>query len=245
MTNYMEEIIMKRNKSFLFIITAFLSLFIAFGAIKQTTSAHSFTWWSHPRTVVVTKKTRIYKIKPRYPLYKSRCIKKSWLKKGSKLKINHVASYTWIIHKKGYVDHFNKPLGQFWTANRSKGWFKLATKKVKKSNTPTTVKQVVTKPTEQSTDDSTTTVTTKPTETITPLDTSEGLTAQIHEALQKTGADKDAAEKQIAEELGITASENNLDNSLKNYNQESENTKNWVLHGGAGYNNNVNWIQNN
>lgn len=103
----------------LIIITTGMAL-VSATSIKA--SAHSFYWWEKTRKVMVTKTTRIYKIKVRYPLYRSYSIKTSTLRPGSIIKTHHMASYDWSIEKNGYAHNAR----YFWVMNTSSkaNWMK-------------------------------------------------------------------------------------------------------------------------
>ncbi|MDF7672178.1 hypothetical protein PT281_02600 [Lactobacillus sp. ESL0701] len=101
---------------------------IGVGITNTNVSAHSFIWWCKPREVKVVKPVQISEIKKGMPLSKSRCIGHKVLEKGTQLKIQHAASYIWIVQKKGLAnDYFKTDRHKyFWVAgNYPKHWYKL------------------------------------------------------------------------------------------------------------------------
>ncbi|WEV39222.1 hypothetical protein OZX58_03005 [Lactobacillus sp. ESL0680] len=117
---------MKREK--LIVLAGFLAIAIGVGITNTDVSAHSFAWWSRPRKVEVVKPVQISEIKKGVPLYKSHCVGHKVLKKGTQLKIQHAASYIWIVQKKGLANGYFKTDGHkyFWVAgNYPKYWYKL------------------------------------------------------------------------------------------------------------------------
>lgn len=107
------------------------ALLLGLSGVSTNVSAHSFSWWCKPREVKVIKPVRINKVKVGNPRAYNHVVAHKTLKKGTKLKIQHVASYTWIIHKKGLADgYFKSPKTKagkyFWeTGNYPKKWYKL------------------------------------------------------------------------------------------------------------------------
>lgn len=80
-----------------------------------TSTSHGYSWWAKPRKVIVTKDTRIRKIKVQYPHYKNYSVKTAILKRGTVITTNHAVSYDWIIQKKGYAHNSH----YFWVMNGS------------------------------------------------------------------------------------------------------------------------------
>ncbi|WEV51869.1 hypothetical protein OZX69_03990 [Lactobacillus sp. ESL0731] len=114
------------KKRIIIVVTALVAILLGTVNNSSITSAHSFAWWCKPREVKVVKSVRINKIKKEVPLYKSHCVGHKILKKGTRLKIQHVASYTWIVQKKGLANGYFNSSNYFWeTGNFPKHWYKL------------------------------------------------------------------------------------------------------------------------
>lgn len=134
---------MKLKRVALITGTLFLTVCGCLGANGNTVSAHSWSWWAKPRTVVLTKPRYIYEIQGAAPRYKSYEVRKKLLKAGTTLKIQHVASYDWLVTKRGYANGYFKNNQKFWVMNDSKGnWKKLykrskQTRKAKKQRKTT------------------------------------------------------------------------------------------------------------
>lgn len=107
------------------ILTVLALLAVTFGLVTttQTASAHSYQWWCKPRRVMAIVPHKIYEIQPVTPRYKSYRIRTKTLKPGDEVKIQHVASYTWLVTGKGlsngYFHSNNKP---FWVTGGN-DWF--------------------------------------------------------------------------------------------------------------------------
>lgn len=131
------------KKSILFIATFILILCGFLVVNNDNVSAKSWYWWAKPRTVVLTKPRYIYEIQGATPRYKSYEVRKKLLKAGTTLKIQHVASYDWLVTKPGYANGYFKNNQKFWVMNDSKGdWKKLykrskQTRKAKKQRKTT------------------------------------------------------------------------------------------------------------
>lgn len=134
---------MKLKRVVLITGTLFLTACGYLGINGNTASAHSWSWWAKPRTVVLTKPRYIYEIQGTTPRYKSYEVRKKLLKAGTTLKIQHVASYDWLVTKRGYANGYFKNNQKFWVMNDSKGnWKKLykrskQTRKAKKQRKTT------------------------------------------------------------------------------------------------------------
>ena len=111
----------KYRKSIIITLTIIVSiLLIPFYSVKRV-SAHSFTWWAKkPRTVVLTRSRYIYEIQGTIPRYKNHLIIKKKLRAGTVIKIHHVASYDWIVNKKGLANGYYTSYGKFWVITDSK-----------------------------------------------------------------------------------------------------------------------------
>lgn len=116
---------MKLKKVALTVVAIAMAI-VGLSTVNKTVSAHSFQWWCKPREVEVVKPVRINEIKKGVPLYKSHCVSHKILKKGTRLKIQHAASYTWIVQKEGLANGYFNSGRYFWeTGNNPKHWYKL------------------------------------------------------------------------------------------------------------------------
>lgn len=141
---------MKLKRIALITGTLFLTACGCLGINGNTVSAHSWSWWAKPRTIVLTKPRYIYEVQGTTPRYKSYEVRKKLLKAGTTLKIQHVASYDWLVTKPGYANGYFKNNQKFWVMNDAKGnWKKLykkskQTRKVKKQRKATATTKKVT-----------------------------------------------------------------------------------------------------
>lgn len=116
--------VQKLMKKKLLLIVATLLFALPFGGMVSARNTYqSMYWYRHPRKVIVTKRTRLYRIKVRNPLYKCRPDKSVVARKGSVLKIQRAASWYWIVTSKG------KTAKHFWVTKKDVGWFTPYTKK--------------------------------------------------------------------------------------------------------------------
>ena len=112
---------MKFKRLTLFVATFALTICGFLSTSSNNVSAHSWYWWAKkPRTVVLTRPRYIYEIQGTIPRYKSYEIRKKLLKAGTSIKIQHVASYDWIVTKRGYANGYFKKNQKFWVMNDSK-----------------------------------------------------------------------------------------------------------------------------
>lgn len=101
---------------------------LAVSVIPTTASAHSYFWWERPRRAIVTKDTTIYKVKLRFPRYRSYAVKSHVLKRGAVITTHHMASYDWSVEKPGYThnSHFiwvmDRASSPTWITPYSKYW---------------------------------------------------------------------------------------------------------------------------
>lgn len=107
---------------------ATLSLVVGWTVAGGTASAHSFTYWTHPHWVTVTKTTTIAKNKNTYPLYKSYTVQEYNVYPGHHLKVHHAASYDWVVES----GTFNTNAHYTYAVERGSGtsWFKQGIHKI-------------------------------------------------------------------------------------------------------------------
>ena len=127
---------MKFKRLTLFVATFALMICGFLSTSSNNVSAHSWYWWAKkPRTVVLTRPRYIYEIQGTTPRYKSYEIRKKLLKAGTSIKIQHVASYDWIVTKRGYANGYFKKNQKFWVMNDSKRKWKETYQQYKKNHT--------------------------------------------------------------------------------------------------------------
>lgn len=115
----------KTNKPILLFATFFLVLCSFLAVNSNNVSAKSWYWWAKkPRTIVLTRPRYIYEIQGTTPRYKNYMIRKKLLKAGTTMKIQHVASYDWVITKPGYANGYFKVNKKFWIIPESKNIWK-------------------------------------------------------------------------------------------------------------------------
>lgn len=111
-------------KKKLLLILATLLFALPFGGMVSARNTYqSMYWYRHPRKVIVTKRTRLYRIKVRYPMYKCRSDKSIVVRKGSVLKVQRMASWNWVVTSKSWTRK------HFWVVGGNLGWFTPYTKK--------------------------------------------------------------------------------------------------------------------
>lgn len=127
---------MKFKRLTLFVATFALMICGFLSTSSNNVSAHSWYWWAKkPRTVVLTRPRYIYEIQGTTPRYKSYEIRKKLLKAGTSIKIQHVASYDWIVTNRGYANGYFKKNQKFWVMNDSKRKWKETYQQYKKNHT--------------------------------------------------------------------------------------------------------------
>ncbi|KRO14213.1 hypothetical protein IV64_GL001697 [Lactiplantibacillus xiangfangensis] len=78
-------------------------------------NTHSRKWWSSPRKAIVTKSTIIYKIRNHKSSKNNYIVKRSRLKRGTVITVQHTSNYDWSVKKAGYAHNSR----YFWVMDRS------------------------------------------------------------------------------------------------------------------------------